>query len=67
MISVLDLARCCDAVYLNSPAVAGFNVNQRFMYNDSGFFAALFIKKSAGKKTAVLAIRGTDDLSSDLP
>lgn len=63
MASVLDLAKCCNAVYENVPQVNGFDLIERFPREKSGFFAALFKKDD----TAIFAVRGTDDLRYDIP
>jgi hypothetical protein len=63
MASVLDLAKCCSAVYETAPNVPGLNLISRYSHPRDGFFAALFEKKD----NFIFAIRGTDDLRYDVP
>lgn len=58
MASILDLARCCKAVYGDLPEVKGWDRAEIFSSVSSGFFATLFTRSNE----AVLAIRGTDEL-----
>jgi hypothetical protein len=46
MASVLDLAKCCSAVYETAPNVPGLNLISRYSHPRDGFFAALFEKKT---------------------
>lgn len=63
MASVLDLAKCCDAVYENFPTVTGVDYIRSYDYPKHGFYAALFKKGNI----AIFAVRGTDDLRYDVP
>ncbi|TVP61976.1 MAG: hypothetical protein EA349_00030, partial [Halomonadaceae bacterium] len=62
MTSVLDLARCCKAVYQKDPKVAGWHRERVYNPPDTGFYAALFTQQNrhgSGGLEAILAIRGT--------
>ncbi|SEA25494.1 lipase family protein [Alkalimonas amylolytica] len=63
MPSVLDLAKCCDAVYDNLPNVTGLQLITTYERPRQGFFAALFEKNDH----YIFAIRGTDDIRYDIP
>ncbi|MDX1587485.1 MAG: Mbeg1-like protein [Oleiphilaceae bacterium] len=62
MTSVLDMARCCRAVYRDNPLVAGWHRERVYNPPGTGFYAALFThhyKDGSGRLEAILAIRGT--------
>lgn len=63
MASVLDLAKCCSAVYEMAPSVSGIQLIEEYSRTPYGFYAALFKKGN----TAIFAVRGTDDLRYDVP
>lgn len=63
MASILDLAKCCSAVYENLPTVTGVDYIRSYDYPKHGFYAALFKKGDI----AIFAVRGTDDVRYDIP
>lgn len=67
MVSVVDLGRCCEAVYDHFPLVDGWQRPAVFGSPTLGFYASLFVRESAHNQSrcAVLAYRGTDDIWLD--
>lgn len=63
MTSVLDLAKCCSAVYEIAPSVSGLRLIEEYNRISHGFYAALFKKGNI----AIFAVRGTDDVRYDIP
>ncbi|GAB58125.1 lipase family protein [Rheinheimera nanhaiensis] len=63
MASVLDLAKCCSAVYEIAPSVLDLRLIEEYNRISHGFYAALFKKGD----TAIFAVRGTDDVRYDIP